>query len=128
MRSISNSPTARESPIVLGGVLLGALAVALGSALPYAGGWNDGSRLAAVEAIVDQHTVTIDNSLTTVPGQEVYQFTLANTLLAAQTIFQGLASVEGVLSVATAWGANAAMKPMRNPIIRSRWPISRTGS
>ena len=63
MRSIPDGSAARESSLVLGGVLLGALAVALGSALPYAGGWNDGSRLAAVESVVDHHTVTIDDSI-----------------------------------------------------------------
>jgi hypothetical protein len=63
MRSIPDSPATRESPLVLGGVLLGALAVALASALPYAGSWNDGSRLAAVESIVDYRSVTIDDSI-----------------------------------------------------------------
>lgn len=33
------------------------------SALPFAGGWNDGSRLAAVEAIVDHGTLAIDDSI-----------------------------------------------------------------
>src|SRR3569623_411505 len=36
--------------------------VALVSARDYAGGWNDGSRLATVETLVDQHTLTIDRS------------------------------------------------------------------
>ena len=65
--------------------------------------------------------VTIDNSLTTIPGQEVYQFSLANTLLQAQTVFRGLSSTEGVLSVAIAWGVNAAMKPMMNEMIWSEF-------
>jgi len=34
-------------------VLCGAIAVALFSCRNYAGGWNDGSRLATVEALVD---------------------------------------------------------------------------
>jgi hypothetical protein len=38
------------------------LAVALG-ARPYAGSWNDGSRLAAVESLADRHTFTIDDSI-----------------------------------------------------------------
>lgn len=38
------------------------LVVAIG-ALPYAGGWNDGSRLAAVQSIVDLHTLAIDESI-----------------------------------------------------------------
>ncbi len=65
--------------------------------------------------------VTIDNSLTTIPGQEVYQFSLANTLLHAQTIFQGLDKVMGIISVAGAWGANAAMKPMLMAMIWSEF-------
>ena len=40
-----------------------ACAIAAGSARPYAGGWNDGSRLAAVESLVDYHTWAIDDSL-----------------------------------------------------------------
>jgi hypothetical protein len=44
-------------------VVLGALAVALVSALPRAGCWNDGSRLATVEALVDHHTLAIDRSV-----------------------------------------------------------------
>lgn len=47
------------SPLIL---LLGfSLASAL--ALPYAGGWNDGSRLASVESLVDRHTWKIDDSI-----------------------------------------------------------------
>jgi hypothetical protein len=44
-------------------VLVVAAAVAIVSARPYAGGWNDGSRLATVEALVDQHTLAIDHSI-----------------------------------------------------------------
>ena len=33
------------------------------SARPYAGSWNDGSRLAAVESLVDYHTWAIDDSI-----------------------------------------------------------------
>jgi hypothetical protein len=45
------------------GVLAGAMAVALASAHNYAGGWNDGSRLATVECLVDYHTLAIDRSI-----------------------------------------------------------------
>src|SRR5687767_12101081 len=45
------------------GVLLGASLIALVSARPYAGGWNDGSRLATVESLVDRHTLAIDDSM-----------------------------------------------------------------
>ncbi len=37
--------------------------VAVLSARPYAGAWNDGSRLAAVEALADQHTWAIGRSM-----------------------------------------------------------------
>jgi hypothetical protein len=40
-----------------------AAAVALLSAHSYAGGWNDGSRLATVECLVDYHTLAIDRSI-----------------------------------------------------------------
>lgn len=38
-------------------------AIALVSARDYAGGWNDGSRLATVESLVDYHTLAIDKSI-----------------------------------------------------------------
>lgn len=57
-------------------------------------------------------TAVVDNSLTTVPGQEVYQFAVANNLVLSQTLVPGADFVEGVFSVACAWGANAAMKPI----------------
>jgi len=37
-------------------VLAAAVVIALCSAHSYAGGWNDGSRLATAEALVDYHT------------------------------------------------------------------------
>jgi hypothetical protein len=56
---------------------------------------------------------TIDQSLTTVPGQEVYTFAGADALVTNPGfLFPGIQNVMGVLSVACAWGANAAMKPM----------------
>src|SRR5262249_20276318 len=42
---------------------IGAFTVAAVGALPYAGSWNDGSRLAAVESIADRHTLAIDDSI-----------------------------------------------------------------
>ncbi len=42
---------------------LACLALVAVSARPYAGGWNDGSRLAAVESLVERHTLAIDDSL-----------------------------------------------------------------
>src|SRR5262249_12863464 len=44
-------------------VLVSALTVAVLSARPYAGGWNDGSRLATVECLVEEHTLAIDHSI-----------------------------------------------------------------
>jgi hypothetical protein len=42
-------------------ILAAMLAVVM--ARPYAGGWNDGSRLATVESLVDRHTWIIDHSI-----------------------------------------------------------------
>ena len=44
-------------------VLITAAAVAIVSARGYAGGWNDGSRLATVESLVDHRTLVIDRSI-----------------------------------------------------------------
>src|SRR5437016_2284012 len=49
-------------------VLLAATVIAAGSALPYASSSNDGSRLATVEAIVDQRTLAIDDSIYVKPA------------------------------------------------------------
>ena len=50
-------------------VLLFSLAVALVSARPYAGSWNDGSRLAQVESLVDFKTLAIDRSIFVDPSR-----------------------------------------------------------
>jgi len=44
-------------------VVSAAIAIAMVSARDYAGGWNDGSRLATVESLVDRHTLIIDQSI-----------------------------------------------------------------
>ena len=44
-------------------VLVGAIIVAIVSAKSYAGSWNDGSRLATVESLVDHRTLAIDRSI-----------------------------------------------------------------
>jgi hypothetical protein len=62
-------------------------------------------------------TVTTDNSLTTIPGQEVYSFATANNLVVGNPFFPGMLQIAGVFSVAGAWGANAAMKPLLKPEI-----------
>ena len=43
--------------------VIGAAALALVSARPYAGSWQDGSRLANVEALADHHRWAIDDSI-----------------------------------------------------------------
>lgn len=40
-----------------------AIGIAAVSARPYAGGWNDGTRLATAESLVDHHTWAIDQSI-----------------------------------------------------------------
>lgn len=47
-----------------------AVAIAVTSARPYAGSWNDGSRLAAVESLVDRHTWSIDDSIFVRPTRD----------------------------------------------------------
>lgn len=51
---------ASTSPIWLALAMCG---VSLGSALPFAGSWNDGSRLAAVESIGDHRSLAVDRSV-----------------------------------------------------------------
>ncbi|MGA3113467.1 MAG: hypothetical protein ABSF90_03435 [Syntrophobacteraceae bacterium] len=50
-------------------VLMVSLTVALVSARPYAGAWNDGSRLALVETLVDFRTLSIDRSIFVDPAR-----------------------------------------------------------
>ncbi|HTU92642.1 MAG TPA: hypothetical protein VMF69_21350 [Gemmataceae bacterium] len=44
-------------------IVIAAMALAAFLARPYAGSWNDGSRLATVESLIDQHTWIIDRSI-----------------------------------------------------------------
>ena len=46
-----------------------ALLAAAIAARPYAGGWNDGSRLATVESLADHHTLAIDRSIFARPSK-----------------------------------------------------------
>jgi hypothetical protein len=57
------SPVRGTSSLYLWLLGLFALVAVLVSARPYAGGWNDGSRLAAVESLADRHTFAIDDSI-----------------------------------------------------------------
>ncbi|MBI1914066.1 MAG: hypothetical protein HYS12_04925 [Planctomycetes bacterium] len=63
MQSASLASAGRDRPLVSVLVVLGAFVIAAASALPYAGSWNDGSRLAAVESIADRGSLAIDDSL-----------------------------------------------------------------
>lgn len=51
-----------------GGLVLLAAILAAMTARPYAGAWNDGSRLATVESLVDRHTFAIDDSIYLTPS------------------------------------------------------------
>jgi hypothetical protein len=51
-----------------GWIYLGTGALAVLTARPYAGGWNDGSRLATVECLVDHRTWAIDESIYLAPA------------------------------------------------------------
>lgn len=53
----------RGEKLTEGLLVLAALALAAVAARPYAGSWNDGSRLATVESLVDRHTWVIDQSI-----------------------------------------------------------------
>ena len=55
--------TTRENRFIEAGVILIACLIAVLSAHWYAGAWNDGSRLATVESLVDRHTLAIDDSI-----------------------------------------------------------------
>ncbi len=57
----------RKRELVL--VLLASVLIAMVSARPYAGGWNDTSRLAAVECLVDYGTLSIDQSVFVDPAR-----------------------------------------------------------
>src|SRR5690348_24013 len=58
----SAKPPAADKKITLF-ILLAAIIIAAVGTRPYAGGWNDGTRLATVEALVDHHTWAIDDSI-----------------------------------------------------------------
>ena len=48
-----------------------AMLLAAVGAQPYAGSWNDGCRLAAVESLIDRHTLAIDDSIFCHPPQHL---------------------------------------------------------
>jgi hypothetical protein len=57
-----------DNPWIGRGVVCMAAILAIVSARPYAGSWNDGSRLATVECLVDHHTLAIDESIFVQPS------------------------------------------------------------
>jgi hypothetical protein len=58
-------------------------------------------------------TATVDNSCSTVPGQEVYKFATFNTLAQNNALFPGIQAVCGLFSVACSQGGT--YKPMLTP-------------
>ncbi len=58
-RRLRNTGESAAGPLVL----IAAAAIAVVSAQGVAGSWNDGSRLATVESLVDYHTLAIDRSI-----------------------------------------------------------------
>jgi len=67
-----------------GCIYLAAGLLAVLTARPYAGSWNDGSRLATVESLVDHHTWIIDDSIYVTPDRAAEQ-PYAPGSVAAQT-------------------------------------------
>src|SRR5262249_48123113 len=63
MTALSMATRDRRSLVPGFAVFLLLVSIALVSAHSYAGGWNDGSRLATVECLVDYHTLAIDRSI-----------------------------------------------------------------
>jgi hypothetical protein len=57
------SPRPGRSPVVPLWLILTSVVVAVAGACPDTGSWNDGSRLATVEAIADHHTLAITDSI-----------------------------------------------------------------
>jgi hypothetical protein len=56
-------PLNRKEILTEAFVVLAATVIAVVGAQPFAGSWNDGGRLAAVESLVDRHTFVIDDSI-----------------------------------------------------------------
>ncbi len=65
-----NAPaTGRRRALRLAALIVIGVLIAIVSARPYAVGWNDGSRLAAVESLVDYHTWDISRSIFIAPPE-----------------------------------------------------------
>ncbi len=69
--SVCNTPGKEGDGLVWTVLVLAfSVVIAAASARPYAGGWNDGSRLATVECLVDYHTLAIDHSIFVQPPDD----------------------------------------------------------
>jgi hypothetical protein len=121
--------TRSEHPHAIGTlVFIMALGVALLSARHYAGSWNDGSRLAATESLVDYHTFAIDRSIFVHVPQEpsaspygtdtlLNRFGTRDVVLIGGKLYSGKAPVPSVLMAALyagaqrSFGINARQSP-----------------
>lgn len=63
-------------------------------------------------------TATVDNSATTVAGQEVFKFSTLNTLAA---LTAGVQAVLGAMSIAAQWGAGNSYKPTLDRMVWSQF-------
>ena len=61
-----------DHPLAVWVLAAAAFAVAAAGAKPFASSWNDGSRLASVEALVERHTFCIDGSVFLEPPAELF--------------------------------------------------------
>lgn len=68
------------------GLILAAVAIALASALPFASGWNDGSRLATVECLVDHGEWAIDDSIFVKPSSQAWPYHSLNPFVGSGTL------------------------------------------
>ena len=66
-----------EHPAAAKFIVVVALGIAAIGARPYAGSWNDGSRLATVESLLDRGTLAIDDSIFCKPPQQLIDAGLA---------------------------------------------------
>ena len=80
--AVAPRSSAKESSWPWGGTVVGIALIflAIGGA-QHAGSWNDGSRLATVEALVDHHTFAIDRSIFVRPSATANPYPSENALL-----------------------------------------------
>ena len=61
-----------DHPAVAWVLATAAFAVAAAGARPFASAWNDGSRLASVEALIERHTFCIDGTTFLQPPPDLF--------------------------------------------------------